>query len=247
MHERCLPAIASQAAYSPREFSFHFINHWVLVLTFRSRSAFFPPLPFSDSQDRGAVTQVRDLIQSYMQQERTIVLVVVPCTQDVATNEALEWANRYDPSGERTIGVMTKPDLVDRGAEDEVVKVLTNQRKPLTLGYVMVRNRSQMEVNENISAAETRRREMAFFESSPVYSKVDRKLLGVEQLTKKLTSILVTRIHAALPSMRSEILAKLDRTTAELKELGRGAGESDQEANLTLVRYVRVDVSQPAG
>jgi interferon-induced GTP-binding protein Mx len=79
-------------------------------------------IPFT-SDDRGAVAEVRDLLQSYMKQERTIMLVVVPCTQDVATNEALEWAARYDPAGTRTIGVMTKPDLVDPGAEEETVKV----------------------------------------------------------------------------------------------------------------------------
>jgi interferon-induced GTP-binding protein Mx len=69
-------------------------------------------MPFIDANNT-AMAEVRDLIQSYMRQERTIILVVVPCTQDVATIEGLEWASRFDPSGERTIGVLTKPDLID--------------------------------------------------------------------------------------------------------------------------------------
>jgi Dynamin central region/Dynamin GTPase effector domain len=191
-----------------------------------------------NSQDKSAVAEVRDLVQSYMVQERTIILVVVPSTQDVATVEALEWAARYDSSGQRTIGCMTKPDLVDVGAEDETIAVLTNQRKPLTLGYVMLRNRNQREVSEGILNLEARRREAAFFEASPAFSDVDRSLLGVEQLVAKLTSVLVSRIYAALPSMRNEIVRKLDRATAELDELGTGAGSTDSEAGVTLMRIV---------
>jgi interferon-induced GTP-binding protein Mx len=54
-------------------------------------------MPFIDASNT-AMADVRELIQSYMSQERTIILVVVPCTQDVATNEALEWAARFDPA-----------------------------------------------------------------------------------------------------------------------------------------------------
>lgn len=184
------------------------------------------------------MAEVRNLVQSYMEQQRTIILVVVPSTQDVATIEALEWAARYDPSGERTIGCMTKPDLIDVGAESEVIAVLTNQRKPLTLGYVMLRNRNQREVTEGISNAEARRREASFFESSPAFSSVDSSLLGVERLTAKLTAVLVSRIYSALPSMRGEIVRKLDRATTELAELGSGSGETEGEASLTLMRLV---------
>lgn len=44
-----------------------------------------------------------------------------------------------DPSGKRTIGVLTKPDLINPGGEAEVLEVLSNNRKPLKLGYVMVK------------------------------------------------------------------------------------------------------------
>jgi interferon-induced GTP-binding protein Mx len=203
------------------------------------RSHFVPPIPFLDnSQDKNAVAEVRELVQSYMVQARTIILVVVPSTQDVATVEALEWAAQYDPTGERTIGCMTKPDLIDPGAEAETIAVLTNRRKPLKLGYVMLRNRNQREVSECVANAEAIRREAAFFEASPAFSQVDRSLLGVEKLTAKLTSVLVSRIYSALPSMRNEIIRKLERTTAELAELGTGAGSTEGEASLTLVRVV---------
>ncbi len=65
-------------------------------------------------------------------------------------------AQRVDPTGERTVGVLTKTDLIDAGAEQEIVAVVNNVRKPLALGYVMVKNRSQKDINDKISTAKAR-------------------------------------------------------------------------------------------
>lgn len=166
------------------------------------------------------------------------MLVVVPATQDVATIEALEWAARSDPSGERTIGVITKPDLIDDGAEEEVGVVLSNKRKPLKLGYVMVKNRSQREVEEHVSVREARKSEAEFFAQHRVFSTMSKDLFGVEKLVRKLTDVLVSRVYNALPGMREEISSKLETTRKELDELGRGAGETSSEASMTLMRIV---------
>jgi hypothetical protein len=48
--------------------------------------------------------------------------------------DILERAAVADPKGIRTIGVLTKPDLIGPGGEDEVLAVLHNVRKPLKLG-----------------------------------------------------------------------------------------------------------------
>lgn len=166
------------------------------------------------------------------------MLVLVPATQDVATVEALEWASRADPEGKRTIGVITKPDLIDVGAEPEVASVLSNQRKPLKLGYVMVKNRSQREVEQNIPAAQARRNEEAYFRNHKVFSKMSRKYFGTDNLVKKLTDVLVTRVHEALPGMKKEIYGLLERVTSELDDIGMGAGDTPGEANMTLMRIV---------
>lgn len=179
-----------------------------------------------------------DLIQSYVTQDRTIMLVIVPATQDVATVEALEWASRADPKGQRTIGVITKPDLIDDGAEREVAAVLSNRRKPLKLGYVMVKNRSQREVEQNVSAQEARRNEESFFAGHEVFSSMDKSNFGVGNLVKKITSVLISRIHDALPEMRQEIVSLLEKASAELESLGKGAGNTPGEANMTLMRII---------
>jgi hypothetical protein len=66
------------------------------------------------------ISEVSALIDSYLRQERTIILAIVPANQDVATVGILERAAAVDPTGARTIGVLTKSDLIDPGGEPEV-------------------------------------------------------------------------------------------------------------------------------
>lgn len=70
--------------------------------------------------------------------------------------DILERAEGVDPTGERTIGVLTKTDLIGPGAEDEVIEVVHNRRKPLALGYTMMKNRSQKDIKDGISTAKAR-------------------------------------------------------------------------------------------
>lgn len=77
-------------------------------------------------------------------------------SQDIATVDILERAEGVDPSGERTIGVLTKSDLISPGGEDEILEVVNNRRKPLALGYTMLKNRSQKDIKDGVSAAKAR-------------------------------------------------------------------------------------------
>jgi interferon-induced GTP-binding protein Mx1 len=52
--------------------------------------------------------------------------------------------------------VLTKTDLIGPGNEEEVLSVVNNIRKPLALGYVMLKNRSQKEIKENMTTARSR-------------------------------------------------------------------------------------------
>lgn len=130
-------------------------------------------------QSKSAIEQVNRMIKSYLMDKRTIILAVIPANQvsacfscniklsinlsnqyfvlqDIATVDILERAQTVDPGGERTIGVLTKTDLIGPGNEEEVIAVVNNIRKPLALGYVMVKNRSQKEITDKITTAKAR-------------------------------------------------------------------------------------------
>ena len=57
----------------------------------------------------------KDLVRHYCHNPETLILCVIPANIDLANSEALKFANQLDPNGERTIGVLTKIDLMDEG------------------------------------------------------------------------------------------------------------------------------------
>jgi len=182
-------------------------------------------------QDVQAIEQVNRLIKSCLMDERTIILAVIPANQDIATVDILERAQGVDPSGERTIGVLTKTDLIGQGAEDEIIEVVNNRRKPLTLGYTMVKNRSQKDIREGISSAKSRENESNFFSNHPVFRNCDESLCGVQSLSKKLTEVLVARIKAGLVPMRKTVERRLNEVRAELRAMPKSFSPPTNEAD----------------
>ena len=70
------------------------------------------------------IDKVRNIVNRYMQNPRSVILAVVPANVDIATQEILKMAGKCDIQGERTLGVLTKPDLVDKGAENRVIDLV---------------------------------------------------------------------------------------------------------------------------
>lgn len=64
-------------------------------------------------------------------------------------------------------GILTKPDLVDKGTEDKVVDVVRNLLCHLKKGYMIVKCRGQKDIQERLSLAQALQRERAFFEDHP--------------------------------------------------------------------------------
>jgi Dynamin family len=77
------------------------------------------------------ISIVNDMVHHYMGNPRSVMLAVIPCNVDIATQEILERAEEVDPEGIRTLGVLTKPDLVDKGAEMTVVDLIEGRRHQL--------------------------------------------------------------------------------------------------------------------
>ena len=180
-----------------------------------------------DGQNKNVMEQVQNMLSHYLKQTRTVVLAVIPANVDIATSEILEKANQVDPEGERTVGVLTKPDLVDKGAEEEVRQVLMNRSKPLKHGYFMLKNRSQANLDSQMSIEDSRKDEMAYFKKSEYHSIPGiQDKLGVEALSTALTEILVKRIEVAIPTLSKEVDKMLEDANGELQELGYGSPET---------------------
>lgn len=147
---------------------------------------------------------------------------------------------QVDPNGVRTVGVLTKLDLVGSGDEDETMQVLENVRKPLKLGYVGLRCRSQAEIKANRSLDEARKEELAFFSTHPVFRHLPSSTVGVDTLTTKLTRVLVSRIRQAVPGMADDIASQLKETEVSLSALGGSPPATKAEQQEALVERIGV-------
>ncbi|XP_022727157.1 dynamin-related protein 3A-like isoform X2 [Durio zibethinus] len=171
--------------------------------------------------------QIRTMIMSYIKQPSCLILAVTPANSDLANSDALQIAGNADPDGYRTIGVITKLDIMDRGTDAR--NLLLGKVIPLRLGYIGVVNRSQEDILLNRSIKDALAAEEKFFRSRPVYNGLADRC-GVPQLAKKLNQILVQHIKAILPGLKSRIssalvtVAKEHASYGEITESKAGQG-----------------------
>ncbi|XP_060689801.1 interferon-induced GTP-binding protein Mx1-like [Hemiscyllium ocellatum] len=181
--------------------------------------------------------QIKRLIKSFIRRQETINLVVVPCNVDIATTEALKMAKEVDPSGERTLGILTKPDLVDKGTESNVVDIVQNLVVELKKGYMIVKCRGQQEINDQLSLSEAIEKERRFFEDHEDYRPLlDDKKATIPCLAERLTTELVAHIIQSLPELSKDIEEKLSATTKELEQYGEGVPDTVHEKTTFLIQ-----------
>jgi len=160
----------------------------------------------------------KDMCRRYARDSRTIILAVMPANQDMATSDSLKMAQEEDPEGIRTIGVVTKIDIMDKGTNAR--RMLLGQDIPLKLGFVGVKGRSQLDINNNMKVAEALKIEKDFFVTHPVYSTLPPGHVGTEALTQKLTKVLFGHIRNTLPEIAKEIQNKIRECEERQKDLG---------------------------
>ena len=62
---------------------------------------------------------VQELVISYMNQRRSIILAVISADNPFANQPVTKFARQIDPTGTRTLGLITKPDKIERGSDSE--------------------------------------------------------------------------------------------------------------------------------
>ncbi|XP_068576149.1 interferon-induced GTP-binding protein Mx [Cebidichthys violaceus] len=183
--------------------------------------------------------QIKRLIQKFITRQETISLVVVPSNVDIATTEALKMAQEVDPDGDRTLGILTKPDLVDKGTEESVVEIVRNEVIHLKKGYMIVKCRGQKEITERVSLTEATEREKAFFSDHVHFNTLyNDGHACIPKLAEKLTLELVHHIERSLPRLEEQIEEKLAQTQAELERYGCGPPADAAERLVFLIDKV---------
>ncbi|XP_067235403.1 interferon-induced GTP-binding protein Mx-like [Chanodichthys erythropterus] len=184
--------------------------------------------------------QTKSLIMQFIEKPETINLVVVPCNTDIATTEALKMAQEVDPKGRRTLAILTKPDLIDKGTENIILDIVHNKVFPLRRGYVMVKCRGQQQINEKISLEEAKQMERDFFQNHDHF----RCLLNEDKATIKclaisLTKRLVNHIKKSLPQLNEQTTKLLWDVKTELKECEGGPPNDPKGAKQFLTETLK--------
>ncbi|KAI5796652.1 Dynamin central region-domain-containing protein [Geopyxis carbonaria] len=173
-------------------------------------------IPIGD-QPTDIEKQTRNLISEYIAKPNSIILAVSPANVDLVNSEALKLARQVDPQGKRTIGVLTKLDLMDHGTN--ALDILSGRVYPLKLGFIGVVNRSQQDIQGNKSLAEALKAEAEFFRYHPAYRNMAHRC-GTQFLAKSLNSTLMQHIRDRLPDIKARLNTLMGQTQQELASYG---------------------------
>mmetsp|Transcript_7122 Transcript_7122/g.13147 ORF Transcript_7122/g.13147 Transcript_7122/m.13147 type:complete len:690 (-) Transcript_7122:181-2250(-) len=155
---------------------------------------------------------IREMSLKFIKNPNSIIVAVSPANSDIANSESLKLAKEVDPHGNRTLGVLTKLDLMDRGTD--AMDVLKGKVIPLRLGFIPVINRSQADINQRKKIQEAHKTEEAFFDSHPKYNQIKHRC-GTKYLAARLNRLLLGHIKKVLPQLK----AKIGTMIAETQEL----------------------------
>jgi dynamin 1-like protein len=162
-------------------------------------------------------TQLRTLILEHISRPSAVILAVTAANTDLANSDALQLARDVDPEGIRTVGVLTKLDLMDRGTD--AVDVLSGRLYPLKLGFIALVNRSQQDIISEKPVSAAIAAESKFFASHPVYSRFLSKC-GTSVLANTLHRLLMQHIRNALPNLKTQLQNLLTQTQQQLSQYG---------------------------
>jgi dynamin 1-like protein len=139
-------------------------------------------------QPQDIENQLRQLVLEYTSRPNSVILAVTPANSDLVNSDALKIAREVDPTGARTIGVLTKLDLMDAGTH--AGDILCNRASfRLQLGFIGVVNRSQHDINVNKPIAEAMRQETEFFRNHAHYRHIAHRC-GTQFLAKELNKVI---------------------------------------------------------
>ncbi|KAK0261937.1 hypothetical protein LTR35_017791 [Friedmanniomyces endolithicus] len=167
-------------------------------------------------QDKEMVAEITDF---YIKQRRTICLAVIQATDDYANQPILTKVREVDSDGNRTLGIITKPDRLSAGSgtEEAFIALARNEDVFFKLGWHVVKNRKFEESHFTIE--ERNDSEARFFRTSN-FQILPADCCGIESLRVRLSSLLFDHVKRELPNLRQDLDDALAETDAQLGKLG---------------------------
>ena len=187
-------------------------------------------------QSEDDVKLIHQLVKDYLQEKRTIMLAVVSAKDDYANQGIIPKCKAVDKEGHRTLGIITKPDWLRPGSNNEASWINLAQNKDIFfhLGWHVLKNRSVISTRWSVTIANRALRseddidasfaarnssEAAFF-SKGSYRELQPTSKGIGSLRVRLSQLLYKHLKKELPNLQKELNDKHAQTNAELTNLG---------------------------
>lgn len=171
-------------------------------------------------EDERYIDLIIELCESYCKSKNTVIIACFCCNDDMENQAVHKLARDMDQRGDRTVGVLTKPDLIQEGNEELWFRVFQNKKYPLAKGYYVIRCRTQLEMEKEASAEDV---EETFFDEHDIGKKFslfcsDR--CTTNHLRKALASMLKNKIDEQLPQLHDQLVEKYEENIQALEQMG---------------------------
>ena len=188
-------------------------------------------------QPRNIEEILRNMVVRYIREPSCIIMAVTAANTDLALSDAIQLAKEYDPTGERTIGVITKVDIMDQGTDAS--DIFDGRVIPLKLGYVGVINRSQNDINQRKDMHRQWEDEARFFQTH-YPDRCER--MGTKYLRERLNELLVSHISQSLPEIIQKVTkyrGQISGQLAEIKTMNDGLADVNASAVQIFINFTQ--------
>jgi GTP-binding protein EngB required for normal cell division len=165
---------------------------------------------------------IQALLSDFLNNKRCVILAVLPANVDFHNSQIMAEAWKVDPETKRTIPVLTKPDLIDDGAEGSVKELLLGEKtNAFQMGFHMVKGRGQKALDSKTSIDQGLVQEASFFQNTEPWRNVENKLLfGTKNLRVKLGELQMNLIRSSFDDIVSEMKAQRNAAFEAKTKLG---------------------------
>ncbi|KAG8813026.1 hypothetical protein FRC19_002720 [Serendipita sp. 401] len=167
------------------------------------------------------IDDVRNLVTGFIKKPSCLILLVISCESDIENQSARRLAKQLDPTGDRTIPVLTKPDRIAAGSYRSWLALLENKEERFKHGWYCVKQANLEQLEGGITWEDARKNERSFFDKKAPWSQLDERIrlrLGTSALTNAVHNILFDLIVARLPGLLREVEVRLKSIQEELAE-----------------------------
>lgn len=174
----------------------------------------------SKEQNEEGIEIVRRITDRYMENNRSIILAVISAKMDFHLQEVLNRAKRFDEKYERVLGIITQPDTLEEGSEQErnYLQIVRNENIRLQLGWHALCNRSFKTKDSSDDERDEREREVF---GTGNWVSVPRDSVGIDSLRARLSKCLLNHICRTLPSLVADIENKILDREQQMAKLGQ--------------------------